>query len=262
MDLNNSLMSHEINLIKHVPEIEEYQVFCVNATQLDSYQTKHLSDLFCMYGDLNNYLPSDVSLLRINLDDHHKGLLFLSVLIVEDGEQLKLLSTIEGSPNTLVYSIASAVNKDGSLGTGCIGVVRNKEFFPIDKLNHMPDFVSEINDISQTSVVHVFCFLKWLQSREYKIAKTLNRRGRMYKGALTPQSFSYIYKTKVEVSEAVESNPVEWTHCWDVMGHYRKLDGIGRNRKGIRCEKGRTWVTPYQKQRHLEHVKKVKILKD
>ncbi|MGH1348736.1 MAG: hypothetical protein ACRBN8_44785 [Nannocystales bacterium] len=40
---------------------------------------------------------------------------------------------------------------------------------------------------------------------------------------------------------------VDWTHKWQVRGHWRKVDGIGKDRSGSYQVKGATWVNPHQK---------------
>jgi hypothetical protein len=40
---------------------------------------------------------------------------------------------------------------------------------------------------------------------------------------------------------------VDWSHRWDVMGHWRKIAGIGKDRSGHYSMKGYTWVVPHVK---------------
>jgi hypothetical protein len=40
---------------------------------------------------------------------------------------------------------------------------------------------------------------------------------------------------------------VEWSHRWFVMGHWRKFEGLGKNREGGRDVEGYTWVTEHTK---------------
>lgn len=39
-------------------------------------------------------------------------------------------------------------------------------------------------------------------------------------------------------------NKIEWKHSWKVLGHWRKNRSLGKNREGLYCENGRTWVKP------------------
>lgn len=36
---------------------------------------------------------------------------------------------------------------------------------------------------------------------------------------------------------------VNWSHRWNVRGHWRQVKGIGKDREGNYCVNGRTWVT-------------------
>lgn len=40
---------------------------------------------------------------------------------------------------------------------------------------------------------------------------------------------------------------IEWSHSFYVMGHWRKIQGMGKNRDGERVVSGRTWVTDHVK---------------
>lgn len=41
-----------------------------------------------------------------------------------------------------------------------------------------------------------------------------------------------------------EVNKIDWKHSWSVVGHWRAVERIGKNRHGEYCEIGRTWVNP------------------
>lgn len=40
---------------------------------------------------------------------------------------------------------------------------------------------------------------------------------------------------------------VDWSHRWEVCGHWRRISGIGKDRTGKYCVGGFTWVFPYEK---------------
>lgn len=47
---------------------------------------------------------------------------------------------------------------------------------------------------------------------------------------------------------ALESKKdIDWSHRWEVRGHWRKITGIGKNRYDDYCVKGFTWVVPHSK---------------
>ncbi|HEY8272862.1 MAG TPA: hypothetical protein VIG33_18355 [Pseudobdellovibrionaceae bacterium] len=43
------------------------------------------------------------------------------------------------------------------------------------------------------------------------------------------------------------SKEIDWSHRWDVMGHWRKVGGIGKDRNGDYSVKGYTWVISHVK---------------
>lgn len=54
-------------------------------------------------------------------------------------------------------------------------------------------------------------------------------------------------KTERKEYERVVGRVVDWTHKWEVMGHWRKVDGVGKDRDGNYTMRGVTWVAPHVK---------------
>jgi hypothetical protein len=42
-------------------------------------------------------------------------------------------------------------------------------------------------------------------------------------------------------------NSIDWSHRWLVRGHWRNIQGIGKNRNGDYCIEGKTFVTSHEK---------------
>lgn len=57
---------------------------------------------------------------------------------------------------------------------------------------------------------------------------------------LLPNKKSHIYKVS-------EDSNIDWSHRWEVMGHWRKIAGIGKDRNNKYCMNGVTWVSPHQR---------------
>jgi hypothetical protein len=54
---------------------------------------------------------------------------------------------------------------------------------------------------------------------------------------------------------------IQWSHSWKSCGHWRKVKGIGKNRKGDYCLEGRTWVRPCVKgNKVLEPIQKTRVV--
>lgn len=54
---------------------------------------------------------------------------------------------------------------------------------------------------------------------------------------------------------------IEWSHRWFVRGHWRKHVGLGKDRQGVYCVEGFTWVTEHEKgPEHLPTIKKVRVV--
>lgn len=40
---------------------------------------------------------------------------------------------------------------------------------------------------------------------------------------------------------------IDWSHRWHVRGHWRAIEGMGKNREGVYCVEGNTWVSAHVK---------------
>lgn len=54
-------------------------------------------------------------------------------------------------------------------------------------------------------------------------------------------------KNKVKQREGITSEPIDWSHQWRVRGHWRKIQGVGKDREGNYCISGHTWVKDFTK---------------
>lgn len=57
----------------------------------------------------------------------------------------------------------------------------------------------------------------------------------------------HISPKKDQAKLSTRSTTIDWSHSFLVRGHWRKLDGIGKNRNGDYCIQGRTFVVPHEK---------------
>lgn len=72
----------------------------------------------------------------------------------------------------------------------------------------------------------------------------------------------YIYgKNKELPKSGIKGNKIDWTHSWLVRGHWRKVDGIGKDRNGDYTIEGMTWVNPHKKGEGVL-VKKIHFVKN
>jgi hypothetical protein len=49
------------------------------------------------------------------------------------------------------------------------------------------------------------------------------------------------------IAPVSQGGTVDWSHRWEVRGHWRKVSTIGKDRKGDYCVAGFTWVNPFVK---------------
>lgn len=58
------------------------------------------------------------------------------------------------------------------------------------------------------------------------------------------------------------SSKIDWSHRFNVRGHWRKTDTLGKDRDGNYCVTGYTWVVDHEKgPEHLPLVKKTRLVK-
>lgn len=68
-------------------------------------------------------------------------------------------------------------------------------------------------------------------------------------------------KGKKYFSEYAGHREVDWTHRWFVRGHWRKFEGLGKDREGNYCVTGRTWVNAHEKgPEHAPLISKTRIV--
>lgn len=61
--------------------------------------------------------------------------------------------------------------------------------------------------------------------------------------------------------ESGNTRHVDWTHRFEVRGHWRKHEGLGKDREGLYCIHGFTWVSHHTRgPEHLPLVKKTRLV--
>lgn len=57
------------------------------------------------------------------------------------------------------------------------------------------------------------------------------------------------------------TRPINWSHRFEVRGHWREHKGLGKDRAGIYCVEGFTWVTHHTRgPEHLPLIKKIRMI--
>lgn len=69
-----------------------------------------------------------------------------------------------------------------------------------------------------------------------------NRKNRKKKEHIIKTRTFIVAPKQYKKSDNPKFRDVNWTHRWNVRGHWRKVDGIGKDRQGDYSEQGRTWV--------------------
>lgn len=71
----------------------------------------------------------------------------------------------------------------------------------------------------------------------------------------------HVAPKKYVKKQDVKGSNVNWTHRFEVRGHWRVLDGLGKDREGNYCVSGFTWVTHHTRgPEDLPLVKKVRVI--
>jgi hypothetical protein len=56
-----------------------------------------------------------------------------------------------------------------------------------------------------------------------------------------------VLKKERKTYERMRGGPIDWSHQWEVMGHWRHVAGTGKDRDGHYCVPGYTWVAPHRR---------------
>lgn len=57
----------------------------------------------------------------------------------------------------------------------------------------------------------------------------------------------YICRSRASSPQQLLGYPIAWKHSWEVMGHWRTVPTIGKDRQGNYVVPGRTWVAPHER---------------
>jgi hypothetical protein len=72
----------------------------------------------------------------------------------------------------------------------------------------------------------------------------------------------YMCDKKESIPSFLESEKINWSHCWEVRGHWRAIEGIGKNRFGEYKVENKTWVIPHVRGDETKPlIKKLRIMK-
>ena len=79
--------------------------------------------------------------------------------------------------------------------------------------------------------------------RKFKVGSGKSRR------FVTIKNVIHIYpkKERNPVIRAAYGGPIDFSHRFEVRGHWRRIDGIGKNRGGEYSVQGFTWVVPHER---------------
>lgn len=113
-----------------------------------------------------------------------------------------------------------------------------------------------VEDFGATIVQYI---LQNLASKETLIAKKEIKTIRAGREKIIPICFISSKKYTSDYDRKL-GEPLDWKHSWQVIGHWRNISGIGKDRDGYYNQTGRTWVIPCVKGEG-ELIKKVRAIK-
>lgn len=73
----------------------------------------------------------------------------------------------------------------------------------------------------------------------------------------------YVGDRKEPSNHSIPGTPINWSHAWMVRGHWRKIDGIGKDREGAYTVSKFTWVKAHTKgPEGSDIVSKIRVVKN
>lgn len=71
----------------------------------------------------------------------------------------------------------------------------------------------------------------------------------------------HVFPHKTKTATGILGREIEWSHRWEVAGHWRAIKGLGKNRNGEYVIENFTWVRPHEKgPDKAELIKKTRII--
>lgn len=186
-------------------------------------------------------LPHDCFLLTCFIESIE------STLIIEDlGNSISLMYyCTKLSPDTLTL----AENKEGYIEVRGKLTTGEQALFIVNNLFWLLNRLNDRRVISGLDTLKLVKASKKLNSNKVK-RKPYNKT---------------VIRLAYKNDSTVKSNRhIAWDYSFRVRGHWRYLpdsNGIGKNRKGLYIEKGRTWVIPHLKNEGKEMLNKTRIIK-
>jgi hypothetical protein len=193
-------------------------------------------------------------------------------LIVTDGEGEEEMSVLmdlrQFEPNKISIKVQAGSSYRGGLREYYTEENNDTSFvYNIDIHEGKPSVIAS-NEIKHDSHKGDFIdmtanyFLKFLQQMKNKqtVMGKQKRSWKVKKKKYVTKLVTYVTNKKY-VQEVKGHREIEWTHCFKVCGHWRKIAGVGKDRQGEYCVNGFTWVKPYEKNKELEKVDKIRVLK-
>lgn len=270
------LLDHEIRLLKKLQKtyhsIGGYILFEIDIDL--STEPEELDKYELSFKDISDLMPCDQVMIRAVSDD------YIATVVFDEMDKSKadqFLSALDSKAPGLEIDFKEwAANTWGHISVACSDEdtlwFGKTEGLSEDRLNVVladhskydpsnPNLNIADDSVSLYAEVVIKKLFKFLKDRDYKMCESgLTRKYSSIKGVPTPKTYTYMSRSATSVKSMMSRDP-NWSHCWKVMGHYRKHTGIGKNRQGERCIPGKTWVKEHYKQTQLDYVDKVRIVR-
>lgn len=191
----------------------------------------------------------------------------LPITILKTELTLNAIGILEFSPTKQMIYYACSDSTQNTLYCACFSITNNALGF-----GFTPNKLIQSEYEKTCRIIYAWLLLFEKQLKKENIHylqndKQLVKKGRI-KGTYTktkykPKDVIYISKkatiaTDPTLSKKIINKP---QYAYEVMGHWRKINSIGKDRNGNRTVTGFTWVNPYQKGTG-ELMKKVRIIKE
>jgi hypothetical protein len=113
------------------------------------------------------------------------------------------------------------------------------------------DFIDKADVRMSLAELYILSIITFHNTVKHMASNTIyvNKRDFTFKnkrnGRLITNSFVFFSRSKKERTICGQTfNKIDWKHSWSVIGHWRKIRRLGKNRQGDYCVIGRTWVNP------------------
>ena len=250
---------------KYFAELDGVKAFLNNLDSMHYFYNKIISTNQELLKNVSN---NDIKLINTPFQNIWIENVNISMTILNQSDlKLNAIGILEFNPTKQMIYFSVSNDTKTMLYCGCFSIINNRFGF-----GFMPNKVLQAEYEKTCRIIYAWLCLFEKQLKKENIQylqndSKLNKKGRIgrifKKVKYAPKDVIYVCKKSVIKKDSTLSKRIinKPQYAYEVMGHWRKINSIGKDRQGNRVVNGFTWVSPYTKG-NGEVMKKVRIINE